>query len=68
MGVAHGILQMHQDHHLEGCVGRHTRVLGLHDISDTFWHVLPPHDEPTAIYPSRGEEEAGYMWQVKRPT
>ena len=59
---------MHQDRHLEGCVGRHTRVLALYDSSDAFWHALPPHDEPTAISPPRGEEEAGYMWQVKRAT
>ena len=78
VGVAHGIRlytyrrhstwKMHQDDHLEGCVGRHTRVLALYDSSDAFWHALPPHDEPTAISPPRGEEEAGYMWQVKRAT
>ena len=64
----HSTLQVHQDHHLEGCVGRHTRVLALYDISDAFWHALPLHGEPTAIYPPLGEEEAGYMWQVKRAT
>ena len=43
----------------------HTHVLALHDISVAFWHALLPEDEPIAIYPPRGEEEAGYMWQMK---
>ena len=46
--------------------GRHTRVLALYDISVAIWHALLPHDEPNAMYPPRGEEETGYMWQVKR--
>ena len=37
-----------------------------HDISVAFWHALLPVDEPIAMYPPRGEEEAGYMWQMKR--
>ena len=45
--------------------GRHTRVLALYDISVAFWHVQLPHDEPIAMYPPR-EEEAGYLWQIKR--
>ena len=46
--------------------GQHTRVLALFDISVAFWHALLPEDEPIAMYPPRGEEEAGYMWQMKR--
>ena len=46
MEMAHGAgtSQMHQDHHL-----------GLYDISVAFRHALLPHDEPTAMYPPRGE-------------
>ena len=29
-------------------------------------HARLPHDEPIAMYPPRGEEEAGYMLQMKR--
>ena len=46
--------------------GRYTRVLVLYDISVAFWHVQPPHDEPTAMYPPRGGEEAEYLWHMKR--
>ena len=46
--------------------GEYSRVLALHDISVAFWHALLPEDEPIAMYPPRGEEEAGYMWQMKR--
>ena len=46
--------------------GQHTRVLALYDISVAFWHALLPEDEPIAMYPPRGEEEAGYMWQMER--
>ena len=46
--------------------GGHSRVLALYDISVAFWHALLPEDEPIAMYPPRGEEEAGYMWQMKR--
>ena len=46
--------------------GQHTRVLAFYDISVAFWHALLPEDEPIAMYPPRGEEEAGYMWQMKR--
>ena len=46
--------------------GGHSRVLALYDISVAFWHALLPEDGPTAMYPPRGEEEAGYMWQMKR--
>ena len=28
--------------------------------------MLLPEEEPIAMYPPRGEEEAGYMWQMKR--
>ena len=45
--------------------GEHSRVLALYDISVAFWHAVLPEDEPIAMYP-RGEEEAGYMWQMKR--
>ena len=45
---------------------RYSRVLALLDSSVAFWHALLPEDEPTAMYPPRGEEEAGYMWQLKR--
>ena len=38
----------------------------LYDISVALWHALLPEDEPIAMYPPRGEEEAGYIWQVKR--
>ena len=41
-------------------------MLALYDISVAFWHALLPEDEPIAMYPPRGEEEAGYMWQMKR--
>ena len=41
-------------------------MLALHDISVAFWHALLPEDEPIAMYPPRCEEEAGYMWQMKR--
>ena len=46
--------------------GEPSRVLALYDISVAFWHALLPEDEPIAMYPPRGEEEAGYMWQMKR--
>ena len=46
--------------------GRHTRVFAVYDISVAFWHAHLPHDEPITMYPPRGEEEAGYMWQMKR--
>ena len=46
--------------------GEHSRVLALHDISVAFWHALLPEDEPIAMYPPRGEQEAGYMLQMKR--
>ena len=46
--------------------GRHTRVLALYNISVAFWHAQLPHDLLIAMYPPRGEEEAGYMWQAKR--
>ena len=46
--------------------GGHSSVLALYDISVAIWHALLPEDEPIAMYPPRGEEEAGYMWQVKR--
>ena len=46
--------------------GQHTSVLALYDISVAFWHALLPEDEPIAMYAPRGEEEAGYMWQMKR--
>ena len=45
--------------------GRHTRVLAMYDISVAFWHAQLPLDEPIAMYPPCGEEEAGYMWGVK---
>ena len=38
----------------------------LNDISVAFWHALLPEEEPIAMYPPRGEEEAGYMCQMKR--
>ena len=41
-------------------------MLAIYDISVAFWHALLPEDEPIAMYPPRGEEEAGYMWQMKR--
>ena len=44
----------------------HSRVLAQNDISVAFWHALLPEDEPIAMYPPRSEEEAGYMWQMKR--
>ena len=46
--------------------GEHSRELALYDTSVAFWHALLPEDEPIAMYPPRGEEEAGYMWQMKR--
>ena len=46
--------------------GEHSRVLALYNIIVAFWHALLPEDEPIAMYPPRGEEEAGYMWQMKR--
>ena len=46
--------------------GRHTRVLVLYDINVAFWQAQLPHDEPLAMYPPHGEEEAGYMWHMKR--
>ena len=45
---------------------RHTRVLALYDICVASSHAQPPHDKPIAMYPPRGEEEAEYMWQMKR--
>ena len=44
----------------------HSRVLALYDICAASWHALLPEDEPIAMYPPLGEEEAGYMWQMKR--
>ena len=46
--------------------GRHTRLLALYDISVAFWHAQLLEDEPIAMYPPLGEEEAGHMWQMKR--
>ena len=46
--------------------GGHSRALALHDITVAFWHALLPEDEPIVMYPPRGEEEAGYMWQMLR--
>ena len=46
--------------------GEHSRVLAPHDISVAFWHALLPEDEPIAMYPPLGEEDAGYKWQMKR--
>ena len=46
--------------------GVHSHVLALYDISVAVWHALLPENEPIAMYPPRGEEEAGYMWQMKR--
>ena len=46
--------------------GRHTRVRALYDISVAFWHAQLPLDEPIAMYTPRGEEEAVFMWQLKR--
>ena len=48
--------------------GDDSRVLALYDISVAFWHAQLPEDEPIAMYPPRGEEEAGHMWQMKRAT
>ena len=64
----HCTSQMHQYYHLKSCTHerRHSRVLALYDISVAFWHAQLPEDEPIAMYPPRGEEEAGYMWQMKR--
>ena len=45
---------------------RQSRTREENDISVAFWHALLPEDEPIAMYPPRGEEEAGYMWQMKR--
>ena len=41
-------------------------MLALHDISVAFWHALLPEDEPIEMYPPHSEEEAGYMWLMKR--
>ena len=41
-------------------------MLAPHDISVAFWHALLPEDEPIAMYPPLGEEDAGYKWQMKR--
>ena len=46
--------------------GEHSRGLARYDISVAFWHALLPEDQPIAMYPPRGEEEVGYMWQMKR--
>ena len=46
--------------------GQHTRVFALYDISVASWHAPLQEDEPIAMYPPRGKEEAGYMWQMKR--
>ena len=46
--------------------GEQSRVLAQYDISVAFWHPLLPEDEPNAMCPPSGEEEAGYMWQMKR--
>ena len=42
--------------------GRHSRVLAFFDICVAFKHTQLPEDEPIANV----EEEAGYMWQMKR--
>ena len=44
--------------------GQHTRVLAFFDINVAFWHALLPEDEPIAMYPVRGEEEAGFVVKV----
>ena len=46
--------------------GQHTCVLAFFDTSVAFWRALLPEDEPIAMYPPRGEDEAGYMWQMER--
>ena len=66
----HSTSQMHQDH-LESCVDQEqeddTLVCSPCTTSAMrFWHAKLPHDEPIAMYAPRGEEEAGYMWQMKR--
>ena len=48
---------------IENDRGRHT-VCSPCTTSALRWHV--PHGKPIAMYPPRGEEEAGYMWQMLR--
>ena len=43
-----------------------TRVLGLYDIVTAFWHADLPVDEPITVIPPRGEEPAGWVWQMKK--
>ena len=46
--------------------GRHSGVLALYNISVPFWHAQLPEDDPVAMCPPRGEEEARHIWQLKR--
>ena len=55
-----------QEQSIKNKRGRHIRVIALYDISCAFWHAQLPLDEPIAMYPPRGEVEAGYVWQMKR--
>ena len=82
MEVAHGVRfdtfawlrasRMHQGHHLKSCVNQEHERKTL-TCTCTKRHqrcVLActalPEDEPIAMYSPRGEEKAGYMWQMKR--
>ena len=51
---------------IKNTTGEHSRALALFVIGVAFWHALLPEDEPIAMYPPRAEEEAGYMWKMKR--
>ena len=42
-----------------------TRALGLYDVVTAFWHADLPDDEPIAVIPPKGEEEDGWLWQMK---
>jgi hypothetical protein len=43
-----------------------TRLIALYDIVTAFWHADLPVDEPITVIPPRGEEEPGWVWQMKK--
>ena len=66
MEVAHGVRFETFAGTIKNTTGEHSRMLAPYDISVASWHALLPEDETIAMYPPRGEEQAGYMWHMKR--
>ena len=59
---------MHEDHHLKSCVNQEHEKRTLTcacTVRHSGMHCCQ-RDEPIAMFPPGGEEEAGYMWQMNR--